>query len=61
MERYCDNCREAFYPIEGNETRDFCSDLCEEAYGEELYSAWDTASENANAYDLAYGRHCSKG
>jgi hypothetical protein len=45
--RVCVNCREEFSPIEGNETRDFCSWICEEEYAE---------VENEQAYNEGYGR-----
>jgi len=48
LERVCVDCGETFYPIEGNETRDFCSDDCEFAY----YDDFDDAAE---AYRQDYG------
>jgi hypothetical protein len=47
--RVCVNCREEFSPIEGNETRDFCSWECEDEY------PWDP-DENTQAYNEGYGR-----
>ena len=45
LERVCVHCGEIFYPIEGNETRDFCSDDCEGAHQEGLPGVGDTAAE----------------
>lgn len=53
----CLNCREEFDPIEGNETREFCSWDCEEVYQA------DRDAEYA-AYDQGFGRNawtCTKG
>lgn len=42
----CLNCREEFNPIEGNETREFCSDFCES-------ENWD---KEDNTLHYNYGR-----
>lgn len=44
-ERVCVNCREAFTPLEGNDTRDFCSDDCEIDYHDDWEYAEYTAED----------------
>lgn len=51
--RVCVHCREEFEPLEGNETRDFCSWECEEDHAREE----DAEYENAQAYNEGFGRN----
>lgn len=53
--RVCVWCREEFDPIEGNETRDYCSWECEEAYSadKDAEHEWEDLK---NTYNEGFGR-----
>lgn len=50
----CLNCREEFAPLEGNETREFCSWECEEVYQEHVDEMNAVLYDNTDHYN--YGR-----